>query len=102
MVSGIIQKQSEHIKLPQVSVQIKKYSIHLQPNKRQNCGEEIKATLIYSFNTPVSRCLEMTAVLDKRRICTGLTSIQKTVRAIQKCFYCFMSTFFCVLVDICE
>jgi len=37
---------------------------------------------------PVSRCLEMTAVFDKRRICTGLASIQKTVRAIQKCFYC--------------
>jgi len=42
---------------------------------RCNVAYNNPGNLSIACNTPVSRCLEMTAVFDKRRICTGLASI---------------------------
>ena len=51
-----------------------------------------RQTPVNMMNTPVSLSLTKYA----------FTTIQRTIRVIQKCFYCFMPTFFRVLVDICE
>jgi len=45
-------------------------------------------------NTPVLSCLDTAVLLDKRRICSALVSIQRITCGIKKWFYCPMSTFF--------
>jgi len=49
---------------------------------------------IWSINTPVLSCLRTAVLLDKKRICSSLASIQRITCAIKNGLYCWMSTLF--------